>query len=195
VSEARHPVLPYAALAGLALIWGASFLFIRPGQHLELDHVTLDRRPRVLAVVLGSLSYAVSALFQRRRLRGVSVYEVSLGQLAATAVLALPVAAPSLSGVHVALPSMAAVIALGVGGSEIAYLLYYYTMDTLGPVRATGVTVLVPVTAVFWGVVLLHETLTPLIVTGMVVIMTGIVLTHVQARKQSQDPEKETAAA
>ena len=41
-----------------------------------------------IAVVLASLSYAVNALYARRKLRGISVYEVSLGQLAATAVFA-----------------------------------------------------------------------------------------------------------
>ena len=39
-----------------------------------------------MIVALASLSYAVNALYQRRKLRGVSVFEVSLGQLAATAV-------------------------------------------------------------------------------------------------------------
>jgi drug/metabolite transporter (DMT)-like permease len=97
--------------------------------------------------------------------------------------------------VHVALPSIAAVVALGVGGSAIGLLLYFYIMNKLGPVQATGVTLLVPVTAVFWGVVLLNEALTLPIVVGMVVILTGIVLTNVRARKPKQVSEKEPAAA
>jgi drug/metabolite transporter (DMT)-like permease len=148
-----------------------------------------------LAVVLASLSYAVNALYARRKMRGVSIYEVSLGQLAATAVFALPFAAPSLPGMHVALPSMAAVVALGVGGSAIGLLLYFFIMSRLGPVQATGVTLLVPVTAVFWGVVLLHEVLTWPIVAGMVVILAGIVLTNLRPRKREPASEKEPAAA
>ncbi len=149
-----------------------------------------------LAVVLASLSYAVSALYQRLRLRGVSVYEVSLGQLAATVVLAIPVAAPALPAVHVAPLSLAAVIALGVFGSGVAYLLYYYMLNTIGPVRATGVTLLVPVTAVFWGVILLHESLTVPIVVGMVVILAGIVLTNLRRRERRQpSAEADSAAA
>jgi drug/metabolite transporter (DMT)-like permease len=141
-----------------------------------------------LAVVLASFSYAVSALYQRRTLRGVSVYEVSLGQLAATAVLAIPIAAPSLPSLHIALPSLAAVVALGASGSGVGLVLYYYIMKTLGAVRATGVTLLVPVTAVFWGVVLLHETLSLPIVVGMAVILGGIVLTNVG--RAAVSPEK-----
>jgi len=148
-----------------------------------------------VAVVLASLSYAVNALYQRRKMRGFSVYEVALGQLAATAVLAIPFAAPVLPSVHVALASLAAVIALGVGGSGIGLLLYFYIMNTLGPVRATGVTLLVPVTAVIWGVILLHEVVTPPIIIGMVVILTGIVLTNIRAPKPDQVSEKEPAVA
>ena len=148
-----------------------------------------------VAVVLASLSYAVNALYQRRKLRGVSVYEVALGQLAATTVFSIPFAAPALPGVHLALPSLAAVVALGVGGSGIGLLLYFYIMNTLGPVRATGVTLLVPVTAVIWGVILLREVVTPPIIVGMVVILTGIVLTNIRARTPDQVTEKEPAAA
>lgn len=91
-----------------------------------------------LAVIIAAISYAVSALYQRKRLRDVSVYEVSVGQLAFTALIAIPVAAPSLPSLHFALPSMAAVVALGVGGSGLAYLLYYYIINTLGPVQGAG---------------------------------------------------------
>ncbi len=135
-----------------------------------------------LAVVCASMSYAVAALFVRVRMRGMNVYEQSLGQLAATALLALPVAAPALPQVHLALPAVAAVLALGVGGSGVAYLLYYYTMHTLGAVRATGVTFVVPITAVFWGALLLHESVSLATVAGGLVILAGIVLTNRRPR-------------
>ena len=59
----------------------------------------------------------------------------------------------------------------------IAFLLYYFMMNTLGATRATTVTFLVPVTAVFWGVTLLQEAITIPIVTGMAVILLGLYLT------------------
>jgi drug/metabolite transporter (DMT)-like permease len=149
-----------------------------------------------LAVVLAAVSYAVSALYQRTRLRGMSVYEQSFGQLAVTSLLAIPLAAPALPHVHLAWLSLGAVVALGVGGSGIAYLLYYYTMNTLGAVRATGVTFVVPITAVFWGVVLLHESLSLTIVVGMVVILAGIVLTNLRrAPRREPAVERDSAAA
>jgi drug/metabolite transporter (DMT)-like permease len=150
----------------------------------------------VLAVLLAAFSYAVAALFQRTRLRGMGVYQQSFGQLAVTALLAVPIAAPAIPHAHLAWLSMGAVIALGVGGSGIAYLLYYYTMNTLGAVRATGVTLVVPLTAVFWGVVLLHESLSLPVVVGMVVILAGVVLTNVRrAPRREPAVERDSAAA
>lgn len=136
-----------------------------------------------LAVVLASLSYSVNALYQRRKLRDVSVFDVSLGQLVFSTLFAVPLAATSLSGMHVRPLSLAAVILLGAVGTGVAYLLYYYVMNSLGAVRAAGVTFLVPMTAVFWGVVLLHETLSLTIVAGMVVILVGILLTNLRRRR------------
>jgi drug/metabolite transporter (DMT)-like permease len=149
-----------------------------------------------MAVLVAALSYAANAIYQRRKMRNVSVFDVSIGQLAATVIFAIPLAAPSLTHVHVALKSLAAVIALGAGATGIAYLLYYYVMNNLGAVRAAGVTLLVPVTAVFWGVVLLHEGFSWTIVIGMAVILAGTVLTNLR-RRVSREPSvtRDTAAA
>jgi drug/metabolite transporter (DMT)-like permease len=147
-----------------------------------------------LAVLVAALSYAANAIYQRRKMRNVSVFDVSLGQLAATVIFAIPLAVPSLPDVHVALKSMAAVIALGAGATGIAYLLYYYVMNTLGAVRAAGVTLLVPVTAVFWGVVLLHESLSWSIVIGMGVILAGTILTNLRKRPSRQVAVERDAA-
>ena len=130
-----------------------------------------------LAVAGAAVSYAVAALVQRRRLRGVSPLQVGFWQLALTAPLALVVAFPTVGSTHLHWTSIMAMLALGVGGSGIAYLLYYFMMNTLGGTRATTVTFLLPVTAVFWGASLLHESITIPILAGMVVILLGVFLT------------------
>ena len=148
-----------------------------------------------MAVLVAALSYAANAIYQRRKMRNVSVFDVSIGQLAATVVFAIPLAIPSLPHVHVAVTSLAAVIALGAGATGVAYLLYYYVMNTLGAVRAAGVTLLVPVTAVFWGIVLLHESLSLPIVVGMAVILVGTVLTNLKRPGATPAVRRDTAAA
>ncbi|HET9780638.1 MAG TPA: DMT family transporter [Candidatus Dormibacteraeota bacterium] len=150
----------------------------------------------VLAVLLAAFSYALAALFQRTRLRGMGVYEQSFGQTIVTALLAIPIAAPSLSQFHFHWLSFSAVVALGVFGTGVAYLLYYYVMNALGAVRATAVTLLVPITAVFWGVVLLGEPLTISTLVGMVVILGGIVLANLRRRPRAEaELQRDSAVA
>jgi drug/metabolite transporter (DMT)-like permease len=149
----------------------------------------------LLAVLAAAFSYALAAMYQRTRLRGMSVYEQSFGQTLATAVIAFPIAAPTLSHFHFAWVSFVGVVFLGVFATGVAYLLYYYVMNTLGAVRAVAVTLVVPVTAVTWGVVLLHETLSVPVVAGMLVILGGIVLTNVRRSPRPVAVEHDSAAA
>jgi drug/metabolite transporter (DMT)-like permease len=138
-----------------------------------------------LAVAGAAASYAVAALLQRRRLRGVSPMQVGFWQLALTAPLALAVAVPTIGATHLHFPSVLAMVFLGVGGSGLGFLLYYFTMNTLGATRATTVTFLLPVTAVFWGASLLRESITIPILAGMAVILLGVFLT---SRPRNQRP-------
>jgi drug/metabolite transporter (DMT)-like permease len=149
-----------------------------------------------LAVLVASLSYALNAIYQRTRMRNVSVFDISIGQLAAATVFAIPLAIPSLPSVHVAWQSLAAVLALGAAGTGVAYLLYYFVMNSLGAVRAAGVTFLVPITAVFWGVILLHETVNLPMVIGMAVILGGILLANLRRGERRQpEVDRDSAAA
>jgi drug/metabolite transporter (DMT)-like permease len=126
----------------------------------------------------------------------VSIFEISLGQLAAGVLFAIPLAAPSLPYIHFRPLSLIAVIGLGVICTGVAYTLYYYVMNTLGAVRAAGVTYLVPVTAVFWGALLLHEEVSPSVVAGMLVILAGILLVNLRRTpRREMAIEPDSAAA
>jgi drug/metabolite transporter (DMT)-like permease len=84
------------------------------------------------------------------------------------------------------------VLALGVAGSALAYVLYYYVLDSLGATRGSSVTFVIPIVAVFLGVVLFSEALTLNAVAGMAVILFGVFLTSLRRRRQ---PIRTAAAA
>jgi len=133
-----------------------------------------------LAILLAAVSYAAAALGQRRLLKNVDPMESSLWQLLlATAVMAV-IAAPALPATHPTLLSVAAVLVLGVVGSSIAYVLYYFILDSLGATRGSSVTFVIPIVAVLLGTLLLSEPLTLSAVSGMAVILFGIVLTSLR---------------
>ena len=154
-------------LAGTAVLLAPQLL----GQPLRATTIG------TLAVVAAAASYAVAALFQRRGLRGVSPVMAGFWQVATTSVMSLPFAVPAAGSTHLHLASLASVLALGIFGSGVAYLLYYYMLNTLGATRATTVTFLLPVTALFWGVTILHESVTLPMLAGMLIILSGVFLT------------------
>ncbi|WCM90679.1 DMT family transporter [Acidovorax sp. NCPPB 3576] len=128
------------------------------------------------ACLLASSCYAVAASFARRYLTGIPPLATATGsQLGATLGLALPALwfwpaqAPGLR-------AWAAVVALAVLCTGIAYILYFRLISHAGPSRALAVTFLAPVFAVFYGAVFLHEAVTPWMVGCGMVIVCGTML-------------------
>jgi drug/metabolite transporter (DMT)-like permease len=69
-----------------------------------------------------------------------------------------------------------ALLALGIIGIGIAYVLNYRIITDDGPVLASTVTYLLPVVAVVLGTALLHERLTIPLALGAVVVLVGVAL-------------------
>src|SRR5438876_8125251 len=83
-----------------------------------------------LAVAAAAASYAVAALFQRRKLSGVSPLQAGFWQLTLTIPLALAVGLPTITSNQLHPASIASIIALGAGGSHIADILCYFMLQT-----------------------------------------------------------------
>jgi drug/metabolite transporter (DMT)-like permease len=82
----------------------------------------------------------------------------------------VPFAAPD------AVPSagtFAARVALGAGGTGIAFLIFYMLNAEIGPSRAAVVAYIAPVFSVLYGVTLLDEAFTLSTVAGLVLILGG----------------------
>ena len=67
-------------------------------------------------------------------------------------------------------------MASGVLCTAVAYVLFFRLIDRLGPAKAITVTFTIPVFAVFYGVTLLGETLTPWMLLCGVVVLCGTAL-------------------
>jgi drug/metabolite transporter (DMT)-like permease len=66
-----------------------------------------------------------------------------------------------------------AMIALGVGGTGLAFLFFYTSIAEVGPARASVVAYVAPAFAVVYGVTLLDEQLTLGTIGGLVLILAG----------------------
>ncbi|HMJ01054.1 MAG TPA: DMT family transporter [Gaiellaceae bacterium] len=129
-----------------------------------------------LAVVVASISYAVATLYTQGLLDDVHNDVLAAASVTWGAVFLTPlgaIQAPShLPGWGV----IASVLALALLGTVAGQLLYFRLIYRYGSARASLVVYLLPVTALFYGALLLNEPITVSALVGLVLILTGTAL-------------------
>jgi len=137
------------------------------------------------AVILASLFYAGSTVFARAKtehvpglVRGAApLLTASVVMWGIIPVVEQPVHLPSLPITWVAL------IWLGVLGSGLAFILWYYLLHEIGPTRTTMVSYIFPLGGVILGVIFLREELTWQLFLGALLIVTSIVVVNIKSHE------------
>jgi len=125
----------------------------------------------VLACLLATLCYGLSASFTKRYMAGLPSLVSATGSQMGAAVGLVPLAWWFWPDHAVSLQAWAAVVALGILCTGVAYVLYFRLIERAGPSRALSVTFAIPVFAVLYGVLLLGEVVTPwMVVCGLVIV-------------------------
>jgi drug/metabolite transporter (DMT)-like permease len=127
----------------------------------------------VLACLLATLCYGLSASFTRRYMSGLPSLVSAAGSQMGAAIALIPLAWWFWPDHAVSTQAWMAVIALGILCSGVAYILYFRLIEQAGPARALSVTFAIPVFAVLYGVLLLGEAVTPWMVLCGLVIVAG----------------------
>ena len=130
----------------------------------------------VLAMLGATACYGWSGHMARRWLPGLPPLVTATGSLFSGAVLVAPLALFSLPTQAPSPMVWGAVLALAVGCTSLAYLIYYRLIDRLGATRASTVTYLVPVFGVLWGALFLQEAVSWPMLLGGVLILGGVLL-------------------
>ncbi|MFF0019922.1 MULTISPECIES: DMT family transporter [unclassified Streptomyces] len=178
-------------LAGLALGFAGTLLIFAPWQRAGLTSWG------ALALAGAALSYALAFAYMGRHLTArKDPTAVSAAQLlAATAwtALALPVAGPG--PLHVDTTGVLAVVALGILGTGVTFHLNYRLIADEGPTAAATVGYLLPVVSVTLGALVLGEELTPRVLAGMAVVLTGVALTRGPGAHRPRPARRHTPSA
>jgi drug/metabolite transporter (DMT)-like permease len=127
----------------------------------------------VAGVVVG---YAAGPAILARRLAGLPSIGVMALSLGMTAVVYLPIALPQLPPSPPSTNVIWAVVILAVVCTAAAFIVFAALIAEIGPVRATVITYVNPAVAAVLGVLVLHETLTPAMIAGFVLVIAGSVL-------------------
>src|SRR5215210_2922893 len=129
-----------------------------------------------LAVVAASLSYAVGTLYTQGILSEVRNDVLAAASIAWGAVVAAPLGIAQAPAHLPSGGSIASVLALALLGTVVGQLLYFRLIYRYGSARASLVVYLLPVTALFYGAVLLGEPITTAALAGLMLILTGTAL-------------------
>ena len=132
-----------------------------------------------LACLGAAACYGLAFSYTKRFVSGRAEAPTPLaaGQITVAAAMSLvvtPVLAPH--GPHLTPAIAGAVLALGAGGTGLAYLLYYRLIAELGATTTSMVTYLMPVTAVVLGVLVRHEPITLDMALGAAIVVGAVAL-------------------
>jgi len=133
----------------------------------------------IVAMLLATVSYGIGANMTKRYLGNVPALVNAAGsQLASTLILSpfawwfWPAQLPNRM-------AWGAVIALGIGCTALAFLMFFRLIATIGAARTITVTFLIPLFGVLWGNLFLNETINAGMLIGGGIVVFGTVLATV----------------
>jgi drug/metabolite transporter (DMT)-like permease len=129
-----------------------------------------------LMIVGSGLCYAVAVLIAKRGFTGVPPVGVAASNLVISAVVWLPFALATLPTHSPGANAILSMLALGAGGTGLAFLFFYTSIAEVGPARASVVSYVAPAFSVVYGVTLLGEDLSLGTIGGLVLILAGSLL-------------------
>jgi drug/metabolite transporter (DMT)-like permease len=125
------------------------------------------------AVVLAGLGYAIGGFIAKRRLAYAPPLSIAAAVMVASSVLLAPVGLATAPASVPGLGPVAAVTALGVLGTGIAFAIFYSLIGWVGPARTFVVTYIAPAFAVAYGAFFLDESITVATLAGLALIVGG----------------------
>jgi drug/metabolite transporter (DMT)-like permease len=134
-------------------------------------------------VLLVALCYATGPLIASRKLSDVPPLGMTTVCLAFAAVVYAPLAALTWPDTIPSAKVLAAITALAVVCTAVAFLIFFALIAEVGPARASVITYVNPAVAVALGVSVLGERLTPAMLGAFVLILGGSVLATRPARR------------
>jgi drug/metabolite transporter (DMT)-like permease len=129
-----------------------------------------------LAVVGMALCYAIGALLMGRHLRRVKPIVIGLSSCAVATVVAMPAGIAQAPSSTPGWKEIGSVIALGIPGTAVAYLLFFALITGAGAAYAALVTYLIPPIALGYGALFLGESFGATALGGLALILGGVAL-------------------
>ena len=159
-------------IAGFGLGIAGVALIVNLGP-VELDALTLLA---ALAGVTGAALWGWAGVMIKQRYGRLPPMGLAAGSIAFAAVIMAPLWALAPAPSAWTVEATASLVALGVLCSGFAYLPFFTLVRDIGPSRTLTVGLMIPVLGVFWGWLLLDETVTFAMLAGAALVLAALAL-------------------
>jgi drug/metabolite transporter (DMT)-like permease len=164
----RGEIVTGARLVGLLVGFGGVALLV--GVQPSGDVLS------ALAITFTAFCYAVAALYSARALSEVPPLVTAVGALGAATLMLVPFAIAQPPHGVPGWKVTGSLLALGILGTGVAYVLYYALLAGAGASRSILITYLVPALALGYGAIFLGEPVTTSAIAGLALVLGGVAL-------------------
>lgn len=187
----RQEKITVMRLCGLMLGFAGVILIAKPWQ-VSGESISLAG---VGYMILGSLSVGISFVYAKKFLADKQIAPLALTTYQIGLALVILACITPFTGITAiaqdSTASLGLIIGLGLLGTGVAYLTYYYLILNLGAVVASSVTYIPPVVALIVGFLAANEQLGVTEILSMVLIMRGVFLLQRPSRRPEAEKEAE----
>ncbi|AMG69424.1 DMT family transporter [Morganella morganii] len=187
----RQEKITVMRLCGLMLGFAGVILIAKPWQ-VSGESISLAG---VGYMILGSLSVGISFVYAKKFLADKQIAPLALTTYQIGLTLVILACITPFTGITAiaqdSTASLGLIIGLGLLGTGVAYLTYYYLILNLGAVVASSVTYIPPVVALIVGFLAANEQLGVTEILSMVLIMSGVFLLQRPSRRPEAEKEAE----
>lgn len=187
----RQEKITVMRLCGLMLGFAGVILIAKPWQ-VSGESISLAG---VGYMILGSLSVGISFVYAKKFLADKQIAPLALTTYQIGLALVILACITPFTGITAiaqdSTASLGLIIGLGLLGTGVAYLTYYYLILNLGAVVASSVTYIPPVVALIVGFLAANEQLGVTEILSMVLIMSGVFLLQRPSRRPEAEKEAE----
>ncbi len=155
-----------AAIAGLV---GVGLLVLGPTARLD--------RVGIVAAIAGAATMGLGTVLVKRWKRPVSLLVFTAWQLAVGGIVLLPIALVIEGPItHLSTTNLLGFVYLGVVGTGVAYALWFRGIEKLKASAVSSLGLMSPVVATLMGFALLHQTLTPIQLIGITIVLMSVLI-------------------
>ncbi|MBS1303639.1 DMT family transporter [Loktanella sp. SALINAS62] len=175
--------LTWRKLSGVSLGFAGVVIAIGPQALASFDIRSLGQ----LAVIGGTVSYALAGVWARKMLGGLTPQVATAGMLTSSALIMIPLAhiVDGPMTLDLTPRTWAAIGYYAVVATAVAYLLYYRVLAMAGSGNLMLVTLMVAPVAITLGAIVLNEDLPPRAYAGFVILAAGLLILN---RRRTRPP-------